>query len=451
MKLGQKVLRLVPSIVRHLVIRNSTLYDQILQHLRAQGDIWIVSQGEYINWWIKRENASLKITVSEGRCHVHTTLENAVIQRFPEEFLDSPIVLCEGTEFSGEVWITLDSALQKKELLIEILKREGILNFRVAKEGEFLLSQENVGPILEEIDGKLYQRQYKAFEDGVCAIRQIVVDELDAHKLPLLRIWYHPRVDGTVAQAVFSPRFDVDRAIANVRCIQSLERKHNVSSTLYLRVLCPFYTDEDVKKLVSVSGCSEIALHGEFIAHTHKYGDEFQAAQAEKDYLEKLTGRPILGISMHGGELSFNQSANTDNAIHQAGFLYDTTPWMRYYFPFKKIVEGQFVQSYSLPHSFGEVTLIPFKPIKRVVDGRVQKSYRLAHILGIINSPSVRRYNQTAFDKTIAKMNQIYEQNGVFVIMLHPVYFGFFSYLLRPKNWISLAKSMANYFKQSLS
>jgi hypothetical protein len=359
-------------------------------------------------------------------------------------------VSCEETKFSGEVWVTLDSALEKKELLIEILKREGILNYRIAKEGEFMLSQENVGPILEEISGKFHQRQYQTFEDGVRAIRRTVIDQLAAHNLPLLRVWYHPRVNGTVIQAVFSPRFDVDRAITNLARIQAIETKHNVSSTLYLRVFCPFYTDKEIKKLVSASGPSEIALHGEFITHARKYGDELKAAQMEKDYLEELTGHPILGIAMHGGELSYNKSENTDTAIHKAGFLYDTTPWMRYYFPFKKVIDEQLVPSYSLPHSFSETSLLPFKPTRRVVQGQTQKFYSLSHILSVINSPLVRRYNQMAYEQTIAKMNQVCEQNGVFVIALHPVYFGFFSYLLRPKNWVPLIKFLLRHLKQSL-
>ena len=92
-----KLLRIIPSITRHILLRNSRPYDQILRHLGAQGDIWIVPQGEYMAWWIKRENAPLEITVSKGKCHIVTPLENAVIEKFPGEFLDSPTIACEGT------------------------------------------------------------------------------------------------------------------------------------------------------------------------------------------------------------------------------------------------------------------------------------------------------------------------------------------------------------------
>ena len=78
-----------------------------------------------------------------------------------------------------------------------------------------------------------------------------------------------------------------------------------------------------------------------------------------------------------------------------------------------------------------------------------QKSYGLAHILSVLKASSVWNYNQTAFEKTVAKMNQVYAQNGVFVITLHPAYFGFFSYLVRPRNWIPLIKFLARHLKQS--
>jgi len=450
MKLGQKLLQITPSIVRSLGMRNSQPYEQILRHVRARGDIWIVSQGEYMSWWLKRENASLKITVSEGRCQVDTSLENAVLEKFPGEFLDSPTVSCDEPKFSGEVWITLDTALEKKGLLIELLKREGILNLRIAEEGEFMLSQEEIGPLLEEIDARVQQWQGRFFEADACAIRQIVIDKLAARHLPLLRVWYHPRVDGVVTRAVFSPRFDVDRAITNLAPIRALEKQYDASSTLYLRTFCPYYTDREIKELSSMPWCSEIALHGEFVNHARKYGDEFKAAKAEKAHLEELTGRPILGIAMHGGELSYNRSENTDDVIQEAGLLYDTTlrP-VHDYFPFKKVVKGQISKSYNLPHAMGDFSVFPFKLSRRVVKGQISKSYRLARPLDSISMSFIWNYGQVFYEKTIAKMNEIYERNGVFVITLHPVYFGFFSYLSRPRNWPPLVRVLLGYFKKS--
>ena len=121
MKLRRTLLYTIPSIIRHLVSRNYQLYERILRHLSTREDIWIDPQGEYLSWWKERENSTVRVWVSEGNYHVHTSLENGVIERFPGEFLDSPTVSCEETEFSGEVWITLNNDLEKKDLLIEIL------------------------------------------------------------------------------------------------------------------------------------------------------------------------------------------------------------------------------------------------------------------------------------------------------------------------------------------
>jgi len=287
-------------------------------------------------------------------------------------------------------------------------------------------------------------------EADVRAIRQIVIDKLAKHRLPLLRIWYHPRVNGVAVRSVFSPRFDVDRAITNLARIRNLEMKYDVSSTLYLRAFCPFYSDDAIKKVLSLPGHPEIALHGEFITHARKYGDEMAAAVAEKEHLEQLTGLPVLGIAMHGGELAFNKSKNTDDAIRNAGLLYNTTIGPTdYYFPYRKVVDGQVSKCYTLPHALSDFRLLPFKPTRRVVNGHVHKSYSLSTLLKAVSFSSIRDYNRMFYEKTIERIDEVYEQNGVFVFTLHPAYFGFLSYLANPKNLILLLKFSLNYFKRS--
>lgn len=406
------------SLLRHLLAHNTRPYQQILYYIRSRPDIWIASQGEYIDWWQRREKASLKITVADGLCRVETSLNEAVIEQFPGQFLDSTSVACAGAKFSGEVWLTIDSTLEKKELLIELLKREGIMNFRVAATGEFVLGQADVGVLLEEIETKLSQRGC-LFEADVVAVRQLVLDKLAAYNLPLLRIWYHPRLNGVIPKAVFSVRYDVDRAITNMSQIRALELKYNAPSTLYLRTFCPFYGDQEIRHLASQPWCSEITVHGEFVTNARHYGDEFKAARAEKNHLEKLIGRPILGVSMHGGELAYNRSDNTAQAIEEAGFLYDTTPTFFYYFPYRAIVNGQLSQSYTLCHTLSDVRM-----------------------------PPGWNYGRVFYEQAVARMNKIYEQHGVFVLLLHPIYFGLFSYLSQPKNLYRLIKFMIQLFKK---
>jgi hypothetical protein len=415
MKLGQ----VARSIKKHIVMKNYRPYERILRHIRARGDIWMVSQGEYMTWWVRREDATLKITVSDGTCQVYTSLEGAVIEKFRGEFLDSSTLPIAGSAFSGEVWITIDAGLERKELLIELLRREGILNFRVARQGEIFLSQAEMGPILDTAHANLCQRG-RSFESDASAVRQIVIDKLAVHGLPLLRIWYHPRVDGVVTKAVFSPRYDVDRAITNLARIRALENRYSVSSTLYIRAFCPFYSDRDTGELPGMPWCSEIGLHGEFVTHARRYGGEFKAAVAEKEHLERVIGRPVLGVCMHGGERSANINDNTPHVVDEADFLYDTTSGMHYYFPFK-----------------------------RAVNARLSQSYCLVHALSDIEVPADRRYSQALYEEAVAKMDEIYQQHGIFVMTLHPVYFGFFAYLLHPRNWTSLVKFSLRRFKQS--
>lgn len=413
-----KLKQMKRTVLRHLMMENYKAYEQVLKHIRARGDIWMISQGEYMAWWQRREKATLRIIVSDGMCKVESSLENAVFERFPGEFMSSGVMQCEEARFSGEVWLTVDSTLEKRELLIEVLRREGILNFTVAKEGEFLLSHEEMEALLEEIDTKLHERG-RLFEADIAALRQVVVDKLSERGLPLLRIWYHPRIDGTIVKAVFSPRYDVDRAITNMARIRELEQKYGVTSTLYLRASCPFYSDRDIKTLASSAWCTEIGLHGEFVRHSQRYGDESSAAKAEKKHLERLVGRPVIGLCMHGGELTSNVSEDTLDAVERAGFLYDTTSGMHYYFPARPAVNGRMRNVYQLNHTFGDIRVSPG-----------------------------RHYARDFHEEVIEEMDEVYEKNGVFVLLLHPIYFDFFSYFFHPKNFAGLVRFLWNGFKR---
>jgi len=126
---------------------------------------------------------------------------------------------------------------------------------------------------------------------------------------------------------------------------------------------------------------------------------------AEKGCLERVIGWPVTGVCMHGGELTCNISDKTMDAVEAAGFLYETSSGMDYYFPYRPIVNGRMRSVYRLNHGFSDVKLTPG-----------------------------RNYARDFCDKVMQRMDTVYEQNGVFVLMLHPVYFGFFAYLSHPKN-----------------
>ncbi|MCB0170646.1 MAG: hypothetical protein KDJ97_08845 [Anaerolineae bacterium] len=415
--------RLQSSVRRHLTVNNSGPYEDILRDVTARDDIWLTSQGDFIDWWVKREHAPLSIVVADGECHLSTPLDHAVIQKYPDQFVEGPNFPCPEATYSGVVWITIHSEIPQKAWLVEFLKREGILNYRIANEGDFIIRPDDVADLLANIEAKQQQRRRpRPFEEDVAALRQIVIDKLARHRLPLFRIWYHPRVNGWVPKAVFSPRYDVDRAITNLGQIRALEKRYGVASTFYIRSFCPFYVDQTVSELASQEWCSEIALHGEFVTNAKKYGSELNAAQAEKAHLEQIAQRAVTGVCMHGGELTRNKSHYTARIVQDAEFLYDTTMTFAYYFPFREIVDGQPSRSYTLCHAVSDIAI-----------------------------PADHHYGRTLYAQAVAKMDEIYRQNGVFILMQHPVYFDFLHYSVQPKNWGSLIKFSVDTLKSGLS
>lgn len=408
------------ALIRHLLMQNNRPYEQVLSRFRRQGDIWLVSQGEVLQWWQAREQATFRVRVADGLCYPELSLENGVIEKYPGEFLAAEPVACESALMTGEVTIGIDPDLAHREILIELLKREGMLNYKLSVKEPVGLTVANIGPLLKRIEAKLRERG-RYFEEDVAELRQVIVQNLAEQGLPLLRVWYYPKLNGTVMRAVFSPRYDVDRAITNLKSIRELELRYGVSSTLYLRVFGPFYGEQAIKQLAGQPWCSEIGLHGEFVTTAQRTSDELSAAITEKTRLEQWIGRPVWGVCMHGGELTSNTTGATSAVVEAAGLLYDTTQNMHYYFPFKKLI-----------------------------DGRLSRSYTLVHPTGDIKLPITRHYHQLFYQTVVSKMDEIYQQNGIFVLMLHPVYFGFLQYLLTPVNWKYLLRFARAYLSRSL-
>jgi hypothetical protein len=400
-----------------------------------------------MTWWLQRANSTLTLNVINGVCHIQTPLADAIIESCPGEFVQSTSIACPQTDFQGEVVIALHSQIEKCELLIELLKLEGILNVRIADRGPFLITQSEVGPLLDDIETEM--RRQRLSEAKMASLRQLVIDKLASRCLPLLRLWYHPRRGGHVIRAVFSPRFDVDRAITNIPRIRALECRYGASSTLYIRPFGPFYEGRAIQRLARAPWCSELALHGEFLTHARRFGDEFGAARAEKAQLEDLAQCSVLGVSMHGGELTTNRSSNTDAAMANAGFVYDTTPSSGdYNFPFKKMVNGRLVDTYNLPCVLSDIRLSPFASQQKKLNDKIVSYYATTsreQLMALFDT----NQSKSMYEHIVSKMDEIYNRHGVFVLLLHPVYFGFFTYLGHPKNWQYLAKYFINYAKQA--
>lgn len=409
------------AIGRHLRMKSLCPYEQVLEEVRSRGDVWMTSQGAYMAWWEKRQRALLEIAVSQGEFVAKCDLENAVLERFPHEFLASDRGSCPNTFFSGKLQLTIDVTLERKHLLIDALQREGITNLTVGKEGEFLLSHK-LDDILERMEGHLRRRELSDYDQTILSIRDTVATLLAGHGLPLVRIWYHPRIHGKIIKAVFSPSYDVDRAITNLPKILQLEQRFGASSSVYVRVSHPFYQDKDIQMLASVSPLVDIALHAELASHARHHSSELVTAQTDKAHLERVVDRPVSGVSIHGGELIRNSGRTTWRAIEGCAFLYGKSHrCLPYYFPCRRLNErGQLGTTYSLYCQFRDLDL--------------------AHT----------DYARAFYKEAMRSLERVLQHSGVFVMDLHPEYFGPFAYLLNPRNFARLVRFAPTYLTRVL-
>ncbi len=409
------------ALDRNFKMKNYVPYERFLGAMAGRGDIWMVSQGEYINWWDHRINGTLKLLACPGQCRAKTDLANAVFEKFPGEFFNSTTIPCPDSDFDGQIQLTIDQSLGRKDLLIEALRREGILNFTVGSGGEFFLSHK-IDTILVDMEVSLKERNMKQFDQCVHRVRQAVIDLLGRRNLPLIRVWYHPIVKGKVIKAVLSVRYDVDRAITNMPMIWALERKYGATSTAHLRAFGPFYGRQEIQALVNLPQCTELALHGEFVGNAARYGGQLPAALAEIEYLERVTGTAIKGVSFHGGELVKNRTKITRDIIENTGLLYDASlGGVAPYFPFRRLAQN----------------------------GRLEKTYRLRVNFADIGIP-YEHYAKNFYNEAMRQMELVSQQNGVLLMMMHPQYFGFFTYLFKPTNLINFLKFFPTYLTRVL-
>jgi len=410
------------ALDRNLKMKNYVPYEKVLSTVANQGDIWVVSQGEYIDWWDKRAKGTLRLLVSNGECRAETDLADAVFEKFSGEFFTSAPIPCPDSDFDGEVQLTIDESLRRKDLLIEALRREGILNFAVGTGGAFFLSHE-LDSTLADMEISLKKRRMERFHQCVNLVRQAVMDCLGQRNLPLIRIWYHPIVNGKVIKAVLSVRYDVDRAITNMPMIWELERKYGATSTAHLRAFGPFYGRREIQALANLPQCTELALHGEFVSNAARYGGQLPAALAERECLERITGTVIQGVSMHGGELEKNRVKASWNITESVGFLYDASLGLApYYFPFRRLTQN----------------------------GQLEKTYRLCINFRDIRISYSEHYAENFYDEAMHQIGLVSQQNGILVMMMHPVYFGFFTYLFKVTNLINFLKFLPIYLARVL-
>ena len=223
-------------------------------------------------------------------------------------------------------------------------------------------------------------------------------------------------------KGIFSPRHDVERALTNVPRIVKLEHKYGAGSTVYIRVFQPFYNDREISELTSLPEPIEIALHAEFFAHAEKHGSEEAAAKGDKEHLAAVTGRPIAGVSNHGGELLENYTPNYWGAVEGAGFLWTISQRaFPYFLPYRWLTSnGQLSKTYCICYQFRDIG-IPYE-----------------------------NFEEAFYEQALKDLDQAVKHGGALVLMFHPGFFGFFSYLLTPKNFARLAGFMPTYISRAL-
>ena len=155
--------------------------------------------------------------------------------------------------------------------------------------GELLLSHE-LDPLLANMETHL-RKGVPAYDQDILRVRDIVTAMLAERGLPLIRVWYHPQVNGRVTQAVFSPRYDVDRAITDMPRSSAQSAKYGASSTMYIRTDQPFYRDADIVALDTSRRTHNRPARRACLARGTLWRGH-GGAQAEKAHLERVIGRP---------------------------------------------------------------------------------------------------------------------------------------------------------------
>ena len=255
-------------------------------------------------------------------------------------------------------------------------------------------------------------KHWRYENDEIEKFRSLVKEVHNKKGLPDLRIWPLPHNNGIPYRACVSTRYDVDKAIMLMPEINELEAKYGLKSTAYIRPIGYFYGESEIIDYVKHSNISEIALHGEFVTTAERFKkDEFYSAKREKEILENMINREVEGVCMHGGELHSNATSNTKKAIELAGFKYETLYSSGYYHPF------------HLPLS-----------------KNISKTLSITRHTADISIPLTNQFKDIFLKELIDKFSTAYNIGGIFVPIMHPLYFGISKYLLNVKNMYMIAR-----------
>jgi hypothetical protein len=398
------------AIRRHTLMKDRPAYTALLEHVRVHGNVWAVSQREVARWWEQRQQASVQLRrIDGGRLAVECALAEAAVEVDSARVLVPPFELPVARPSAAAP--SYDPRVADEPLLREILGHLGYGHVRCAAPGATpVLPAARLDPLLTALRESATRHQ-RFDEEPLSRMRGLLAEGHRRCGLPDLRLWPLPQRGGRPYAVALSVRYDVDAAIQNMAGIHALEDRYGVRSTAYLRPLGYFYGAAELRAYARVVGGHELALHGEFVTSAERrFGSELRAAAGEKALLEELVGAEASGICMHGGELRTNTTPNTWRAVEQAGFRYDTMYRNRYYHPLHLPGDGALRRTLSIGQHFADISVA----------------------LG----PDFAEELAAAF---IEQLHRAEEVAGVFVPVMHPLYFDVAAYLRHPRNGLRLA------------
>lgn len=402
---------LARAIRRHRYMQDRPAYRDFLQHVDAHGDAWKVPQCEVAAWWEARQAAALQLEApTETTLRVSCPLGNTVVEIDGRELRIPPFEISVSSVLTpGAVYLTYRYGGRDSDFLEEVLGHLGYRHLRAASQGQKPdVPEKTLVPLIEDLRGTA-SREKRYGTRELDALRALFGEAHHRRGLPDLRLWSLPHRDSRPYRVGVSARYDVDKAIVNMPAVHELEARHSLRSTVYLRPTGLFYGPSEIRRYEAQAGANEIALHGEFVTTSRRFGDEFAAARGERECLETLTGREVSGVCMHGGELRTNTTPRTRDAIEAAGFRYETLYRNDYYLPLHLPGEDGVRQTLSIGQHFADTTVTP--------------------------GPQFLEDLCQAFAD---RLSQARSAGGIFVPVLHPLYFDLHHYLRYPANLLRL-------------
>jgi len=408
---------------RFFYCKDSPVYSEFLEYVNSFKDVWKASQLEVASWWERRQRAEIDLEiVKSGILKVTCSLRDCVIEVNSKDLIPPPLEISVSSELAiGKVNISCYLKQNLREFFNEILAHFGYRHIKIIESNvQADIKMEELKPVVLRLFDSA-KKHWRFNADDIENFRSIIKKAHNRKGLPEIRLWSLPKRDNTIFKVCISPRFDVDKAIINLHKIHLIEEKYGVKSTVYLRPLGYFYSQKEIKDYSKLSyGTSEIALHGEFVNTAERFfGDEFNAAKEEKRILEDIIENKVEGVCMHGGELRSNVTQNTWKAVEQAEFKYETMYRNKYYLPIHLPDNGGVRRTLSIGQHFADVSVEPN-----------------------------RNFIKNLSENFIRHFNEAKKVGGIFVLVMHPIYFSLSNYLLHSENIIRLSKFFPIFLKR---